>query len=731
MDTGRTWHWSRRGAGLGRQGMNGRWRRIQLGMALGLGLALLLLVGLQVGVRAVPPAAPAPAPQAQLATVYMTATVGTSPTTCGNQTTLQVRARTRVYFCVQLQNPGPNTYDQQQIAVQVLPSRRVETRTSDQALEPNPGVVVPVNLIPPIIYTTTITDTTGIITWTARSSAGGTETRVAQVQLDTVSPAITSQTTVGQNRNICPSTTAVRVLPGQSIAYCVTVRNSGDITLTTHSLLASPSGPSGAFFRVLPPSATMVITPGTTFTQVTSTPFNFEQFNVQQPLTTSVRVSSTTAGGLSVTSVSTATVGIGNVTVRFTKTVGTDPRACPTTQNLTAPKGSRLYYCAWIQNTGRVPLTRHRLLENDLSIDVVFNQPLAPGAVLTVTNEVLARYRQPQVFGPFEFNDFYPFVVNHVMYYTGWTEDGLQVDSSSSTSANFPPTPTPTNTRAPRATDTPTPWPTSTPTETPWPMTPTDTPSPTFTPETPTATPTRSYAISSLATPTPGQPVFGAQTTLDPFYVQATQMAETATAMAMGIFGETPTPDPFATPTPDPFAQPTPDPFALPTPDPFAVSPLPEPPTPDPFQGGSLPVEEPPIPEPPTATPEFLPTDTPAALVMVVTNTPAAEAEPAGQEAALPPGQRPIVYPTPTPTPDTLMIVATIVDGAALTLSWIWLLLGILVFFVTAGIFAGLYFRESERRRYQLYELDDADDGASPEPAATPSASRRLPPAAP
>jgi hypothetical protein len=92
-------------------------------------------------------------------------------------------------------------------------------------------------------------------------------------------------------------------------------------------------------------------------------------------------------------------------------------------------------------------------------------------------------------------------------------------------------------------------------------------------------------------------------------------------------------------------------------------------------------------------------TETPAVVVLVVTSTPD------GGEA-LSQGQRPIVYPTPTATPDFVMVAARTFDIAVTTMGWIWFLVGSLIFFVTTGIVAGLFFRHSETHRFELTEPD-------------------------
>jgi hypothetical protein len=102
-------------------------------------------------------------------------------------------------------------------------------------------------------------------------------------------------------------------------------------------------------------------------------------------------------------------------------------------------------------------------------------------------------------------------------------------------------------------------------------------------------------------------------------------------------------------------------------------------------------------------------TETPVVALLVVTNTP----DPA--VALLPDSQRPIVYPTPTATADYVMAAARTFDVAVTTLGWLWFLVGSLVFFVTAGVVAGLFFRQSEVNRY---ELPDPDYWLEEEPQA-------------
>ncbi|MEX1018214.1 MAG: hypothetical protein WDZ49_01070, partial [Litorilinea sp.] len=177
-------------------------------------------------------------------------------------------------------------------------------------------------------------------------------------------------------------------------------------------------------------------------------------------------------------------------------------------------------------------------------------------------------------------------------------------------------------------------------------------------------------------------------------------------------FTETPTETPPATPTETPTDISTATPTATETPSP-------EP----------LPTETPPATFTPTPTSTAT---TDAAAVIVVTATPTPDSAPDG--APVLQGQRPIVPPTPLPTPDTLMFLARTLDSAANAAVWIWFLAGTLIFFATAGIVAGLFFRQSERRRFELLpmfeeemEIEDGWDDAPTDASRRKNWPRDLP----
>lgn len=657
-------------------------RSIQLGIAIAAGLCSLLLATLWVSAQTIPPdpaasEAETPVLAAQTAPLVLTATVGLDPGVCTSNSTVQPRANQLVYYCFTISNTSGAVLTNHQI------SSTLRSITTSLVLAIPPNTITNTMFHGLVFTDVTNADVTNTITWTARSANSATVvTATDQVAINVVGPAVSIVKTVGQDSATCSSATRLPTPLNQLIYYCLTLINTGDVALTRHTVSDPLLGINNVTFdHLLAPDEELTILHNTP-----AIPFagRLAKSSGTVSTTNTVTVTSVTTNGLQVSAVATARVEVGSTTVQFAKTVGTDPHACPPTTTVTVQSGTHLYYCVTIRNTGIATLTRHALVEQPLSIDLRLNYTLAPGSVLTVTNDFLIANNEPVVFGPFEFSNRFPRVVNNIMTYTGTAPGGFQVVANGSTSANFS---TPTPTRPPERPATSTPFPTSTPTNTPLPPTATETPTPTFTPVTPTPTETRSYAISLLETPTPSQPQPFPTPIVDPAFLPLTLTAEAATATAAA-------PPPFS-----PLETPTPDPFFF-TPTPAIFSPLE---TPTPF------------PTPPPLLPTAVDTPTEAALVVVVTNTPQPEA---GQ---WPPGQRPVVPPTATPTPDYVMFAATMIDSFLLSAGWIWFLAGSLFFFVSAGVVAGLFFRRQEQRRFDLVE-GDLEDGALAAPPTPPAA---------
>lgn len=672
---------------------------IQLGIWLAIGLLGLLWLALSAPIQAAQidaaPLLQADGPESspgaevvisQQPELVLTTTVGSVVATCGVTRTIQVRRNTLVYPCYTVENRGAITLTLHRIA-----SQRQGVITDSFPLTLAPGMVTNTVALGFVLTDVTAFDVTDLVTWTAQAAQTVTPTqpitRTDRIVIDVITPTLSVVKTVGIDRAGCPATQNLRVPTGSTVYYCLRVENQGDEALTRHELVDGPLNLRATVAYTVRPGRTWVITSGVLAELGVNG--SLQRANVNAPFTNTVTLTSTTASGISARAASTASISVGTTTVVFTKTVGLDPNECSPSSTFSLPLDRSLFYCVSILNTGEVTLTSHTLSEPNLAIDVTFDYALAPGALLTITNRVLTEtLGQFALFGPFEYSGRYPNVVNNTMRYTGLSTEGTNVTSSSATQVTAPPTATPTFTPSPRPPSTNTPFPTNTPGPTSTPVPATATPTPTFTPQTPTATPTRSYAVSSLTTPT--------STPLSAAAVEATaQAASAATATSMATSMAT---------LQESAAQPD---SALATPDGQVIT---EGVTEGVTETGpALPVvpgeqalgeagDE--VAEGPAATtPSPTVSATPAIVVIVVTDTPT-------PSTPLDP-LRPVVPPPPTATPDYLMAAATAIDAMAAAAGWIWFLVGSLVFFITAGIVAGFFFGSQGAQRFDLEPGED------------------------
>ncbi len=694
------------------------------------------------------------APEQELATLVKT--VGTAPDVCANTTQVSVAPGSTVYVCYTLVNSSTvaidpldlidnfDTSDFQPVAWAKPPGFLLQPGETLAPTSAN-GLIRPM---------TVVASQSTIAGWGVVSADGSLQqqvtsnpTAITVVTLG-VTAALGVSSSAGATAANCAAP-AVTLSSYQSKAYlCVTLTNASSISLTNHLIsipgfginnlaIAKPLGPAGTT------NATVRITNADNAALAAA---------LGAPMVSSrAYVTSTADGGaLSVSAATEPVVVTGPAaSVLLLKTVNTDPVSCGTNQTLSnVPYGQLYYYCVVLINNSVVTFTNHTLFEQNTKIDASFGLNLAPSARISLTTNVLTGTLGIASFlGPYEAKS----IINSTMYYTASNPTlGYRATASSSTAVNII-TPTPTVTRGPTATNTPillealTP----TPSLTPIPATPTPTwtwtPSPTFTPP-PTVL---IYSTPGGLAPTPYPAIPGIQASApgNPFVSPLDPFAATQTAQAQAFGFPTPIIDPvgatmtaqmlygFPTPILDPygatltaqaqFAFPTPiiDPvgatmtaqmlYGFPTPilDPYGATLTAQAqfafPTPilDPF-GATLTAQ----PRSPLATP--IPEQVnlpPTAVVITVTAT-------AADVAVVPTGptQRPIEPPTMAPgngsSPNSALersFFVQVLDSAGATLALLWFLGGSVLFFVTAGVLAGLAFRDKERARY---ELDDGGD---------------------
>jgi N-acyl-L-homoserine lactone synthetase len=230
-----------------------------------------------------------------------------------------------------------------------------------------------------VTETTTIDVTTvNAATWTAYNAGGPSvqATGVATVTVEVQGPSIELRKTVGTDPGACATTDEITLpVGGGDVTYCYAVDNTGNVTLNLHDLDDSELGNlfSGLTYALMP-GASAFVTETTTIAVTTVNAATWTAYN---------------AGGPSVqaTDVATVTVEVQGPSIELRKTVGTDPGACATTDEITLPvAGSDVTYCYEVENTGDITLNLHDLDDSELgSILSGFSYALAPGASVFLT----------------------------------------------------------------------------------------------------------------------------------------------------------------------------------------------------------------------------------------------------------------------------------------------------------------------------------------------------------
>ncbi|MCP4537182.1 MAG: hypothetical protein GY832_08535 [Chloroflexi bacterium] len=162
--------------------------------------------------------------------------------------------------------------------------------------------------------------------------------------------------TVGTNP-FCAATDVITLpIGGGDATYCYQIKNTGDIALTLHNLVDDQLG------TILNDNPTN-LEPGvsawvTTTATITETTVNTATWTAYNPGPSDVAEGTDSA---------TVIVTFPEVSVAFTKTVGTDPAVCATTDAITLPiGGGDATYCYAVENTGNITLTLHNLVDDQL-----------------------------------------------------------------------------------------------------------------------------------------------------------------------------------------------------------------------------------------------------------------------------------------------------------------------------------------------------------------------------
>ncbi len=603
------------------------------------------------------------------ASTVITQTVGTVEGSCANTTAIAVVSGTPVYYCLTIADTGTLDFVRHEIRAPQIGATFVYT-PANPALPTQQinAQQVRVNY-PPNQFEKSITAPfTNIVTVTSTTKEGVATENSAAAVVVVGSATATLTYTVGTDPTSCATTKTLSVLTSTRAYYCIHLKNTGTLPLERFTLSAPQLSLQRTLTRTVPAGASIVLT--SSFDSALETLITAAQ---NTTLNSTITVNGYTAEGVLVHTEGTVVVTVGGLIFTVVKYARTTPDGCVAPEPLAISSTTQFYYCVVIRNTGQVPITGFALSEPaPAAVNFAFDYQLGVGQVITLTNKFLAETLQlGSYLGPWVSTG----TINPSLSVTARGVNGATVPVNDAfainvTAATF--TPVPTVTPSLTWTPSPTPIPTTTPTVPP-------TPTATNVVLSILATPTNAFGLNSVSTPV------GAADNGSGGFVPDSPLADS--------FLETPTPpvDFFATEVAltevaaaalTAEAQATQNLLLL-------TQQAPSP----------MPTETPTAPTPPEAS------ATPTATVLpAVVLFPPASGESSG------------VLPTPSrngPADDYLTLIAATLTTSAATLGWLWFLVGSIIFFAVAGMFAGLGFRQRENRRYRIVdeELVDAEWG--------------------
>ncbi|MEZ4677440.1 MAG: hypothetical protein R2932_24800 [Caldilineaceae bacterium] len=613
------------------------------------------------------------------ATTTVTQTVGTIENTCPTTDSIAVENGTTVYYCLTITKTGTFDFVRHEVTAPQLGASFVYTPanpavaqqqiTAQQVRDNYPPNRLEKTISAPFTNKITVTSYTaeGIVT---ENSA------TAYVAPGQASAALTY--TVGTDPARCATTTTLTVATNATAYYCIELENTGTLPLERFEINAPQLGLARTYTATLAPSATLVLTQSFD-SKLAKTIVTNE--------TNAITIDAYTADGISVRNQKSVATNVGTLGLTVIKYAHTDAKDCSIVQSLTVDSGREFFYCVVIRNTGVVPLVNFTVSEASPVINFSFNYDLGVGQTLTLTNEFLANtLKQSASLGPFTT----AFNLNSTMSVVARSASGAVFQANSAFPINVVvPTATPIRTATPTLTWTPTltPIPTTTPTVPP-------TPTPTNVVVSILPSPTDPFNLNSVQTPTPG-------------------VVDDAGA---GFVPESPLTDSF-------FGNADADGRFLchrVCPNRYGDG------RPAMTQEAEL-----------TQTAFFLTEQAPPlaataelASTATATTAPVATATETPALAVLGPNVGVLSTPgsgdgtAPGPRGDYLTLLTSTFVTSAATLGWLWFLTGSIIFFAVAGMFAGLSFRQQERRRYRMVEEYATDPDPFPDdpfaPASTP-----------
>jgi uncharacterized repeat protein (TIGR01451 family) len=281
----------------------------------------------------------------------MTKTVGTDPLTCatGNDLTLPATGGD-VTYCYTVENTGTVTLTNHSLVDDQLGTL---LNNFSFALAPSESIAITET----VLITQTVVNSA---TWTADNGTFTVaDSDTATVTVPIANPSIELAKTVGTDPNTCASGDSITLpVTGGEVIYCFAVTNTGDITLTHHTLTDSHLGDilNGLSYS-LAPGGSVFNTATAATTQTTVNTAVWTAYIDGSPVPISATDDDT----------ATVTVPTANPSITVDKTVGLDPVVCATTDSVNLPLGGgEVTYCFEVTNTGDITLTHHTVTDSHL-----------------------------------------------------------------------------------------------------------------------------------------------------------------------------------------------------------------------------------------------------------------------------------------------------------------------------------------------------------------------------
>lgn len=311
-------------------------------------------------------------------------TVGTiGNNTCASDTTISIVQGTSVYYCYVLKNTGN------------VPLRTIsltDDKTSPSVLTTTTYVLAP-NASQAFVSPAQSlgVTTTNLATWsfqtlvTSPLATTANATATATVNWRPLVASIILTKTVGTSPSpACASTSTLTVAPGTTVYYCYTIVNTGDVTVTSVSLVDDKiNGPFVMPVGLLAPKGTQNIIGVAAAHSVTTT--NTATWTVQVP---SGLLVGTQARG-----VATATVNVAPPTpnLDILKMVSLSPDCSNSQDPLSVGPGVNAYYCYTLSNTGGFTLTNVSITDSDIGSLTSTLSVFPVGASTTFTRGPVAK----------------------------------------------------------------------------------------------------------------------------------------------------------------------------------------------------------------------------------------------------------------------------------------------------------------------------------------------------